>query len=259
MPDEMSFEIRRRIQTYKKQNPELTSADIAKKVGLSPATFHRIENLHRDRPNIEHVIKILQKLAPNDELVSFMRRNYPDLFRVIESGLHQEFKEMEEMGVDTLKMMSDSENGKVFRYIQSRNKRVSKAEIEKYFGLNGLKSSERLEELGYVRYEDGAYSVVGSLLTSRFSDLKRVCLKEIEESFNASGRELGRSQNVLGYSNYSLSLEGYRKLLREMKRFNKMIDSLLEDEIYQGDISVFRVNVADTLIENNFEFLESHQ
>ena len=161
MPDEMSFEIRRRIQNYKKRYPELTSADIAKQVGLSPATFHRIENLHRDRPNIEHVIKILQQLAPNDELVSFMERNYPDFFRIIKDELCSEYEDMKKLGVDTLRMMSDPKDGKIFRYIQSKDCRVSKTEIEENFGQTGIDSLESLQAQGYVKYEQSCYFVAG--------------------------------------------------------------------------------------------------
>ncbi len=252
MSDEMASEIRRRIQNYKKRYPELTSADIAKQVGLSPATFHRIENLHRDRPNIEHVIKILQKIAPRDELVSFMKRNYPEFFRAIKDELFHEFEGMEKDGVDVLKMMSDSENGKVLRYVQSRNKRVSKTEIEKYFGLYGLKCAERLEKLGYVRYENGTYSVLGKMYFTECADLKKIVVKEIEESFHAQAAE---SKDSISYITYQTSgvdaSKALPKIVTEYEKFTSKVQSIFNSNEYKGEDSVWVAGAVDTMIKNS--------
>lgn len=249
-PD-LVVELRQKIVRYKKRNPTLTSKDIAKRFGISAPTFNRLENLELKKPSFEQIVKVLRGVGQNDEVISFLSKYYPDIVESVQEHLEDERKEKEEMSTDVVKMMSCTENGRIFRYILSNNKKINKDEIQKYFGLVGIEAANRLQSKGYIRYQNDAYHVVGSLSTKDFVNLKNVILREIEESFDAEGKREGTALNFMRYISRPVNLERVLPIIvSEYKKFHTHIDEILSKEENKGDTPIWIASLADTMMKN---------
>jgi len=81
--------LRKRVQTFKEENPSLSSQQIAKSFNMSSSTLNRIENEDIKKPTFDQVLKILKGTGQTGDLLSYLEESYPSItetFREVYAG-----------------------------------------------------------------------------------------------------------------------------------------------------------------------------
>lgn len=246
----LMVELRKRISAYKRLHPNLTSQQIAKKIGISNSTFNRIENFDLKKPSFDHVIKILRFLGTDNDLLDFLKVNYPDIVDGLMEYLEKKRQRQDEADVDMLKMMADPEDGKILRYVKAKEYKVTRREIQDEFGRQGINGLDRLQEKGYVFYKDGFYHSLSGFRIYSKSQLKKIAVRELDESY--SPNSVDKTINELTYTtrcvNPAIVLPKLKDLTTEYKH---KIECILSDKDNHGDTPIWLILAFDTMLESN--------
>lgn len=247
----LAIELRKRIQAYKAKNPHLTSFDIAKRFGLAPATFHRLENSEIKNPSFEQVSKVLRGIGSQKELYSFIEKHYPDILQTVRSELSRNFEKEQEMTDSFLRAMADERDGKVLRYISSKRKSITYSEIERVFGESGCRSIENLIEKGVVELDGDRIIVEETFMTANRELVKEMIIQEFKESYDLFGAAKGEALNYIHYLNSSVDAEKVMPLIvDELHKYITNIKNIIFDEKNMGDTPMWVAFGCDTFVPN---------
>ena len=246
---EILHELRRRINSYKKLHPNLTSQQISKRFGMSNSTFHRIENMELRKPTFDQIVKVLKGVGADKDLVQLLTANYPDIMDSIQSTV-EESLEKDRMSNDVIDMMGDDVYGKIMRFIRSDS--VSEDEITKEFGEDGLRKAEWLYLNGYIK-KAGEKSFVGLKVrkVSSFQSIKRVVIKALEQDYNTTGAENKTALNFLSYTSGAADAKKVLPLISyELDKARSRIKDIMDDEENAGTDRIWFSLAADNVLHN---------
>lgn len=68
------------IKSIKKSHPNLSSAQLAKKLDLASSSFSRFENREIKKPSFNHALKIVREACGETRVQDFIKLHYPDMF-----------------------------------------------------------------------------------------------------------------------------------------------------------------------------------
>ncbi|WP_419173387.1 hypothetical protein, partial [Halobacteriovorax sp.] len=71
--------LRDKIRKYKKAHQRLSSNQIARRLGLPPSTFHRLEMGDVRNPGLDICVTVLNGLCTKQETAEFVRSYFPEV------------------------------------------------------------------------------------------------------------------------------------------------------------------------------------
>ncbi|MGI4991257.1 hypothetical protein ACRXCV_01410 [Halobacteriovorax sp. GFR7] len=92
--------LRDKIRKYKKEHSRLSSNQIARRLGLPPSTFHRLEMGDVKNPGLDICVTVLNGLCSKKETAEFVREYFPE----VHESLYGHFQESQ-----TLEAFDESE------------------------------------------------------------------------------------------------------------------------------------------------------
>jgi len=242
-----------RIREFKSKNLDLSSAEIARKWGLSSSSFNRIENLEISTPSIDHIRKILRGSGFPDEILPTLKKHHPDI-----SSIYEELYLDEDM---IRRAIEDKDptveeyftNPDTFRImiLASSKSGISLDEVKSEFGRMGL---EKVRELMHKDIlEIGSE---GRIFWNESVSKKSLSTKVTHQLFYLTAEHcvdidnLNKKDSSLSFYadsvDQKLALPEIQKI---WKRTHDEIRMVFEDLKYQGSDTVFVGFMNDTVLK----------
>ena len=214
-------------------NPRLSESQMAHKLGISNATFHRIMN-GRTYPNVRTLLALCKaipkmKTVVTEEILEVTRETHTGQY--VGEGLEQ--------------LLSDKHCFIAYALSLS-DKGVTEKEILYCLGGQGQKALHILMEKGFVKKDESniyrATEANKGIILS-FEVIKRH-LQILAENYKPDNA----AYNYIYYKMETLNKKGMKAVCEVQKEAHRKIQKIMEAEEYKGNIPLFAAGFFDKLI-----------
>lgn len=242
--------LRDKIFSYKAARPNLSSAQIASKFGMSNSTFSRLENLDIKNPTFDQVVKIFNGVGDQKGLLKFIKDKYPEISIMYRSvyNLEREAKFYRDLTSD---YFVDERTHKLMLLAASNNG-VCEQVIKEELGRDGLRHLDLLIKEDVIEKRGEKYFVKddGFLLTQEHS--RDILLASIRNCYDLHGFNEKTAENWLSYQAESVNLSKVMpKVMSLIKELNQRVRELFNDPENAGEEVMWVGLASDTVLENN--------
>lgn len=249
--EDLAMMLRRKIRAYKKARPNLSSHQIAKKFGMSSATFSRIENLDIKNPTFDQVIKVLTGTGDHKDVLAYLKMHYPQIARIYSEGFSEKDESMFLRG-KSAEYMTNPRTSKLMIMALSECG-LKKSVVKDEFGNEGLRTLDFLIEKGIL------YSMDGELFRPKESGsavdmktTKALVNRALNDFYDVKGYEERTSMNFLSFQSESINLEKvYPMIISLLSELQQNVRTIFNDPSNKGEETVFVSMISDSLIKND--------
>ncbi|EPZ50536.1 hypothetical protein M902_1474 [Bacteriovorax sp. BAL6_X] len=206
--------LRDKIRKYKKEHSRLSSNQIARRLGLPPSTFHRLEMGDVKNPGLDICVTVLNGLCSKKETAEFVREYFPEVHESL-YGYFQDVTKLEAHDKDIEKYFQEQLTYKMMLKASSAAGLVENEVLQDY-GREGHKTFMKLAADGVFINKNGRFFLSDSdLRMSGYSANKvnELIYKELAEEFSLTQRNKKCSRSLWVES---LNLEKVLPELREL-------------------------------------------
>lgn len=216
----------------KKVNPKISESQIAKHLGISITSFHRMLN-YNTYPSVRNLLKLCKSVP---KLKSLVTEEILEVTRESKTGKY--------MGKELERLLSKKHLFIAYALALSSHG-VTEEEILYCLGYEGIKALEILVEKSFIiKKDNGRYKATemdkGIILS--FEVLKKH-IKILAEEYKPDNFK----NNYICYKMETLNDEGMTELYKICKETHRKVQRLMEDEKYKGDTPTFFAEFADIL------------
>ena len=236
------------IRELKAKHPNLSSAQIAKRVGIGQPTFCRIENGQTANPSLASISKLLSALGKSYKISEAIEALEPSLASVLRDNLSHRL-DVPVMAGDTAKYFADPDYRPILFLALSRSG-TTREEIYAEHGSEGIKRLDEMIALKAVVEERGIVrSVYHEEVASDQDALRDALVDCIERRYDPE--KFGRNENWLSLQTESVDKEKVMGLIRDKlrKTYEEIREDILYSPKYYGTDKVFVGMVADSLLK----------
>lgn len=232
------------ITEYKAQHPNLSSNQIANRLGIPQASLNRIEN-RTTNPSLENVLNILIGTGNQESIARILEDVFPNQ--------KEKFKQIFSTNLDTQFWDKKSTNfatkNETFLIMQSACTRngITYDEVKERFGTYGIEQLNLLLDHKVLRKQaNGSYGVDQEKINVTFSDLKKMLTLALEKCYCPE-----ENSNHLSYQTESVNQEGLYLIFQELKRVQQNIKNILYNPKFFGKNKIFVGIVSDKIIKDD--------
>ncbi|MDE0119094.1 MAG: hypothetical protein OXM55_03700 [Bdellovibrionales bacterium] len=216
----------------KKVNPKISESQIAKNLGVSITSFHRILN-YNAFPSVPNLLKLCKSVP---KLKSLVTEEMLEVTKESKTGKY--------MGKELENLISEKHLFIAYALALSSHG-VTEEGILYCLGHEGIKALSILIEKGFViKKDNNRYKAIetdkGIILS--FKVLKKH-IKILAEKYKPDNV----ANNYIYYKMETLNKEGMRELYKIHKETHRKVQRLMEKEEYKGDTPAFSVGFFDML------------
>jgi len=238
-----------RIRTYKKEHPNLSGAQIARRFNMTSSSLNRIENGDVRVPTIDQVLKVLRGTGASGDILKYLDANYPSIaetYREVYDTRNTEF-----ISQDLECHLNDKDKFLII-LLALTGDGTTREEVLCEFGRKGLSELEYLLEKGHLVEEDGVIGKNDKILNTSFETLKNLLSFSVSECFNSNGNQ--KRTNYIAYKAIGVKNDTIKKRISSiLKDAQFQIDELLSDKENLGNEKIFIGSVVDNLLRSGNE------
>ena len=237
------------IRQIKDAQPNLSSLQISKKLGIPSSSLSRIENLDVEKPSFKHAVAILRAVCPQGEgIEEFTAKHYPELSqtfnRVYSGNKNLRFVEpeaeqfFEDHRTFEFMMMATSASG------------LTEAAVLKKYGMNGLQIVQGLVDRGLLKRNGDALYYATENVNFGQDTIHKLVQNLV--TFNYDLDAFGNKLNWLSvqYESVDKDVVGPR-MIEIMREANQKIRELLNSPEAKGKDVVWASLATDSLDREN--------
>lgn len=233
-----------RIRTYKKEHPNLSGAQIARRFNMTSSSLNRIENGDVRVPTIDQVLKVLRGTGASGDILKYLDANYPSIaetYREVYDTRNTEF-----ISQDLECHLNDKDKFLII-LLALTGDGTTREEVLCEFGRKGLSELEYLLEKGHLVEEDGVIGKNDKILNTSFETLKNLLSYSVDQCFDSSNMLSG--ENYIAYSSIGINKEkALKRIIGVMKEAQREISEILSDPDLEGNDKFFYGLAVDSLI-----------
>ncbi|WP_412473955.1 hypothetical protein [Halobacteriovorax sp. YZS-1-1] len=147
--------LRDKIRKYKKEHSRLSSNQIARRLGLPPSTFHRLEMGDVKNPGLDICVTVLNGLASKKDTAEFVREYFPEVHESLYGHFHEN-NELEKLDNNFEKYFEDRSTCKMMMFATTYNG-LSESDILQEYGRKGHKVFMNLAAKGVLINKNGRF------------------------------------------------------------------------------------------------------
>ncbi|WP_157765603.1 helix-turn-helix domain-containing protein [Halobacteriovorax marinus] len=235
-----------RIRTYKKEHPNLSGAQIARRFNMTSSSLNRIENGDVRVPTIDQVLKVLRGTGASGDILKYLDANYPSIaetYREVYDTRNTEF-----ISQDLECHLNDKDKFLII-LLALTGDGTTREEVLCEFGRKGLSELEYLLEKGHLVEEDGVIGKNDKILNTSFETLKNL--------ISLTAMQCLKTDKCIENINYLHFKSVGVKDLSVLKRIRGILSDaeaevaeLLNDPNNLGSERIFLGMVSDTLLDD---------
>ncbi|MFG1500414.1 hypothetical protein ABMA70_09415 [Halobacteriovorax sp. XZX-3] len=147
--------LRDKIRKYKKEHSRLSSNQIARRLGLPPSTFHRLEMGDVKNPGLDICVTVLNGLCSKKETAEFVREYFPE----VHESLYGHFYEVQTQNTITGNEIQYFKDESTYKMMikASTYYGLSENEVLQEYGRHGHKIFMKLAADGVLKNRDGRF------------------------------------------------------------------------------------------------------
>lgn len=169
------------IRSIKKTHPNLSSAQLAVRFGISNSTFCRMENKEISRPTFLNALKIVRESCGEEKVQTFIQKHYPEMYKNYENtyvgNADAEFVPtaaesfFEDASTYEIMMMATTTNG------------FTRNSIIEQFGKKGTQALEKLIEKNILKENNGIFTL-GTRVNAGQETVKKLFQNLVNTSYD---------------------------------------------------------------------------
>ena len=230
--EKISDILRDYVSERKKINPKISESQIAKNLGVSNSTFHRILN-YNVYPSIRNLLKLCKSVP---KLKSLVTEEMLEVTRESKTGKY--------IGEELEDLLS-TKNLFIAYALALSDHGVTEEETLYCLGNEGSKALKTLVKKNFiVKKDDNRYRATeldkGIVLS--FKVLKKH-IKILANEYKPDNL----TNNYIHYKMETLNKKGMKQLYEIHKETHRKVQKLMEKEEYKGDMPIFSVGFFDML------------
>ena len=256
------------MSDQKRKNPALSEVALSKRMDIPPTTFNRLVNGY-SQPNITTFAKLIKHVPA---LKNCLPEEIRNTFKaILESKEVQDYLPIGNNGQGTISNFKNGVDKQRFlekqcahrelqtllsdRYIflcyalACLKRRVTKEEIQNYFGQKGLKALDILVKKNLLLQEDNYFCSIQPNYYEVSFHLNKKHLKFLAEIYDPDDVQC----NYINVNMECLNKKGRDKLIKAHVEFHKKIIAIMNDKTYKGDQPVFSIACSDFLVKPMIE------
>lgn len=240
--------LRDKIFSYKAARPNLSSAQIASKFGMSNSTFSRLENLDIKNPTFDQVVKIFNGVGDRDSLIQFLENNYPNLVEVFQEYIAKGMNPF--LSPEMCSYLEDPVTSKIM-ILAGSSCGLPIELVKEEFGNSGIAICEDLRGKNLLIQQDERF-----FINSKSSGITNKTILELIKNvstgmFDLSGLEDGEALNYISFRSESIDLERvYPQIICILKETNTKIKSIMDNPDNSGEDTVYVGVISDSILRN---------
>lgn len=237
------------IKSIKKTYPNLSSVQLAKRLGLSTSTFSRFENREIIKPNFIHALKVVREVCGETRLQDFIKGHYPEMYNDF-ANTYPGNSELDFIPQETEVFFQDPTTFELM-LMATTNQGVTKEIVIAEFGKRGLLTLEKLVEKSVLKEESGKFTL-GSKVNAGQETVKKLLQNLINSSYDLDA--FGTHTNWLSIQYESVNAKIVTPKLRDIYiRSNKEIRELFNAPENAGTDILWAGLVMDSLLKEKPE------
>lgn len=235
-----------RIRTYKKEHPNLSGAQIARRFNMTSSSFNRIENGDVRVPTIDQVLKILRGTGATGDILKYLDAHYPQIaetYREVYDTRNTEFVPQD------LECHLNDKDKFLIILLALTGDGTTRDEVLREFGRKGLSELEYLLEKGHLVEENGVIGKNDKILNTSFETLKNLLLFSVQDCYEpcrAMSKENYIYYKAIGVKDESIT----RRIGAILKNAQNEIEDMLSKPENLGSEKIFYGVVIDSLLNN---------
>ena len=230
--DKFSDILKDYVLERKKVNPKISESQIAKNLGVSITTFHRMLN-YNAYPNVRNLLKLCNSVP---KLKSLITEEMLEVTRESRTGKY--------MGKELENLLSKKHLFIAYALALSAHG-VTYEEILYCLGYEGIKALEILIKKNFITKKDN--NRYKATKTDKGIILSFEVLKKHIKILANEYKPDNIANNYIFYKMETLNKEGMRELYKIHKETHRKVQRLMEKEKYKGDMPIFAVGFFDML------------
>ncbi|POB13190.1 helix-turn-helix domain-containing protein [Halobacteriovorax sp. DA5] len=147
--------LRDKIRKYKKEHSRLSSNQIARRLGLPPSTFHRLEMGDVKNPGLDICVTVLNGLCSKKETAEFVREYFPE----VHDSLYSHFMTSNQLDKYESNVEEYFRDQSTFKMMIGATTcaGISENEILQEYGRSGHTTFMKLAADGILKNENGRF------------------------------------------------------------------------------------------------------
>ncbi|AYF43061.1 hypothetical protein BALOs_0037 [Halobacteriovorax sp. BALOs_7] len=230
--------LRDKIRKYKKEHSRLSSNQIARRLGLPPSTFHRLEMGDVKNPGLDICVTVLNGLASKKDTAEFVREYFPE----VHESLYGHFHEMAGYQKSNESIDRFFKEPSTFKMMMKASTKygLSEQSVLQENGRVGHKKFMELAANGVLQNKDGRFYTNNEnmiLDIDTRAKLSSMIYQDIAENCDESGNAMGA---IEGCWFESLDAEKVVPLMKELvNEFNYQMSKIMMDPNNAGKDVIF--------------------
>lgn len=234
------------VRTLKKQSPHLSSSQLAKKLGMTPSTFSRLENGDTERPTFNNALKIVKEICTDENIIDFVERFYPDMSKNY-SRVYRGNQEAKFLPTEVETFFENSNSYEIMLMATSAHG-LTRQTVSDEFGKRGLITLENLISKGVLKEEQGRFSIQKKINATQ-ETVQKLLQNLLSLSYDVEA--FGEKDNWLTLQYESLNADlVLPELVNIYTETNQKIRELFSDPKNKGTEVVWAALVGDTLLKS---------
>lgn len=189
--------LRDKIRKYKKEHSRLSSNQIARRLGLPPSTFHRLEMGDVKNPGLDICVTVLNGLASKKDTAEFVREYFPE----VHESLYGHFYETQTQNLisdDVVQYFKDESTYKMMIKATTHHG-LSENEVLQEYGRQGHKIFMKLAADGTIKNKNGRFFHCDDLQrvnTETTIKLSNLILNEMVNEVRVHGNPINSKHDI---------------------------------------------------------------
>jgi hypothetical protein len=239
------------VDKIKMNYPRFSNLQIAKKLGIPNSTFDRISKKEVEAPSFTYALKIAQEACNNDDLQSFIKKYFPQMFEDF-VAVYPGNKDVPFVSPDAEEYFQDPSTIELM-IMATTHAGICRNKTATEFGNRGLAILDKLIGDGILK-EDGNKIFLGGPVNAKQDTVQKVLQNLINLNYDLDS--FGDHLNWLTVQYESVNAEVVIPKLREIYiETNQKIRNIFRDPNSIGKDVVWAGLVMDTLSKHsNLDF-----
>lgn len=237
------------IKSIKKSHPNLSSAQLAKKLNLASSSFSRFENREVKKPTFNHALKIVREACGETKVQDFLKLHYPDMFNDL-AKTYPGNSDIEFVPQEAETFFQDSTTFELMM-MATTNVGLTKEVVTSEFGKRGLLTLEKLVEKKILKDENGNFTL-GTKVNAGQETVHKLLHNLINSSYDLDA--FGTHKNWLSIQYESVDANKVTPKLRDIYiKANKEIREVFNAPENAGPNVMWAGLVMDSLLKEKQE------
>jgi transcriptional regulator with XRE-family HTH domain len=237
------------IKSIKKSYPNLSSAQLAKRLDLASSSFSRFENREIKKPSFNHALKIVREACGETRVQDFIKLHYPDMYNNM-AKTYPGNADLEFVPQEAETYFQDSTTYELMM-MATTNIGLTKDVVTAEFGRRGLLTLEKLVEKNVLKDENGKFTL-GTKVNAGQETVQKLLQNLVNSSYDLEA--FGTHKNWLSVQYESVDENKVAPILRDIYiKTNKEIRDVFNAPENAGPNVMWAGLVMDSLLNEKQE------